>query len=62
MKVTKKKDTQEANEFWEFVEETAREVRTWPAWMRGGDVDTEGVTYVEDEHPLSARTTDVLQC
>ena len=24
------------DQFWKFVEETAREVDRWPEWMRGG--------------------------
>lgn len=37
MTVSRKKDSAESREYWEFVEKTAREVETWPAWMRGGD-------------------------
>ena len=28
-------ETEDQREFWAFVEETAREVRSWPGWMRG---------------------------
>ena len=28
-------DTQEARDFWAFVERTAEKVAKWPAWKRG---------------------------
>lgn len=31
----KDKSTPENREFWEFVEKTAEEVRSWPDWKRG---------------------------
>lgn len=29
-------ENKEEKQFWAFVEKTAREVESWPAWMRGG--------------------------
>jgi len=37
MKVRKMKDTPERKRFWEYVEKSAKEVRSWPKWMRGGE-------------------------
>jgi hypothetical protein len=33
-RITRNFDTPEAREFWRRVEESAREVRSWPAWRR----------------------------
>ena len=35
MGVVPRLETEEQREFWAFVEETAKEVRSWPGWMRG---------------------------
>ena len=29
------RDTRQNEEYWKFVEETAKEVQGWPSWMRG---------------------------
>ena len=34
--------TPENLEYWEFVKKTSEEVRSWPAWMRGGYSRKEG--------------------
>ena len=36
MSVVKNRTTQRDREFWDHVESVAKEVRTWPDWMRGG--------------------------
>lgn len=33
--LTKDKSTPENREYWEFIEKTAAEVRTWPDWKTG---------------------------
>ncbi len=35
MKLTKKRNTPESREYWEFVEKTAKEVADWPDWKKG---------------------------
>ena len=37
MKLSRKMDEEESQEYWEFVEKTSRIVEEWPAWMRGED-------------------------
>lgn len=34
MRPTKNKSTPEGRKFWEAVEKTAAEVKTWPSWKR----------------------------
>jgi hypothetical protein len=36
MKLVRNTRSKESRDFWEFVESTAREVESWPAWMKGG--------------------------
>jgi hypothetical protein len=38
MTVRKDKSTEENREFWQAVEDAAKEVATWPAWKRGESV------------------------
>lgn len=52
MKVSRKMDDAESREYWEFVERTAREVETWPTWMRGGDNVGQ---FREDRHLVVAK-------
>jgi hypothetical protein len=39
----KRTDTPELRAYWQFVEETAAEVATWPAWKRGEKETDESV-------------------
>ena len=33
-KLIRNRDTQESRDFWDGVERAAKEVESWPAWMR----------------------------
>jgi len=37
--IIKNRSTEHDKAFWNHVEKVAEEVRTWPAWMRGGKVE-----------------------
>jgi hypothetical protein len=41
MKLKRNKADAESRAYWEFVEETAKEVRSWPEWMKGGETEPE---------------------
>jgi hypothetical protein len=49
-------ETDDAAAFWESVERTAKEVRTWPSWMRAGVVvdPVNFVTFMPDEPPAAS--------
>jgi chromosome segregation ATPase len=40
MALRRNRDTAEARAYWDFVERTARDVASWPAWMRGEEETT----------------------
>jgi hypothetical protein len=52
MKLTKKKDTRESQQYWAFVEKTAKEVAGWPNWKKGGIQEPER-TREESEKSLA---------
>lgn len=37
MTLKRKMNSPEDEEYWEFVDRTAKKVETYPAWKRGGD-------------------------
>lgn len=40
MKV-KRDDTEEARRYWQFLEDNAKIVATWPEWKKGADGETQ---------------------
>jgi len=53
MKLVRKGRDKESREFWQFVERTAKEVGTWPEWMKGGGTKGE-VSRVKQDVQLAA--------
>jgi hypothetical protein len=54
-KVKRNLDTEESREFWKLADETAAQVRAWPAWKRAGiNVATERVIESAEQAPLAS--------
>lgn len=54
MKLVRNTRSKESRDFWEFVESTAREVDSWPDWMKGGSTR-------QTERPQTAESERLTQ-
>jgi hypothetical protein len=55
MKLVRNTRDKASREFWQFVEKTAREVETWPDWMKGGTTKGEGAQAKRQAKPVGAK-------
>jgi hypothetical protein len=66
MKLSRRVDDEESKEYWEFVENTAKEVASWPSWLIGDDKAEEvkaresadSLTSKGEIYNLSTKTTE----
>jgi hypothetical protein len=55
MKLVRKTRDKESREFWQFVEKTAKEVESWPDWMKGGSAKSEAGQPKQEAQSAGAR-------
>lgn len=57
-KLKRNLESQESRDFWRLADETAAQVRTWPAWRRAGiNVATERSEERADDAPHTTQST-----
>jgi hypothetical protein len=57
MKLKKKIDSEDDRRYWEYVEQTSKEVEeTYPAWKKGGEKTNSGVS--QDESRRASGVND----